>query len=65
MSTLSLYVPTVLGQAVWDRLTAQTTAIHNDTSGGVDPRSFDQIRHRPGHRTVVDRATIRGSGRPA
>ena len=44
MSTLSLYVPTVLGQAVWDRLTAQATAIHNDTSGGVDPRSFDQIR---------------------
>jgi hypothetical protein len=45
MSKLTLYITTVLGQAVWDRLTEQATAIHRDNAQtGVDPRSFDQIR---------------------
>jgi hypothetical protein len=32
MSTLSVYLPTLLGAAIWDRLTAQTNAIHHATT---------------------------------
>jgi hypothetical protein len=45
MATLTLYVTTVLGTAIWDRLTEQAKAIHNDnTTNAADPRTFDQIR---------------------
>ncbi len=45
MSTLSLQVTTLLGSAMWDRLTEQASAIHNDNEHNAgDPRSFDQIR---------------------
>ena len=38
MSTLTLYVTTVLGTAIWDRLTEQAKAIHNDnTNNAADP----------------------------
>jgi hypothetical protein len=45
MSQLILYLPTLLGAAIWDRITAQAKAIHqNATSNGGDPRTYDQIR---------------------
>ena len=45
MSTLSVYLPTLLAAAIWDRITAQTKAIHQAATGnGGDPRTFDQIR---------------------
>jgi hypothetical protein len=45
MSQLILYLPTLLGAAIWDRLTEQAKAIHQDaTCNGGDPRTFDQIR---------------------
>jgi hypothetical protein len=34
MSTISVYLPTLLGAAIWDRLTAQTNAIHHATTSG-------------------------------
>ena len=45
MSQVILYLPTLLGAAIWDRITAQTKAIHQAATGnGGDPRTFDQIR---------------------
>jgi hypothetical protein len=55
MSTVSLYVPTLLAAAIWDRLTQQAKRIHRaathpdsagdaDTAAAGDPRCFDQIR---------------------
>jgi hypothetical protein len=45
MSNLRLYLPTLLGAAIWDRLTEQAKAIHHAAAdNGADPRTFDQIR---------------------
>jgi hypothetical protein len=45
MSQLILYLPTLLGAAIWDRITAQAKAIHQAAiSNGGDPRTIDQIR---------------------
>ena len=48
MSQLTHVLPTVLGEAIWDRLTQQAKAVAHGTQGGpadgADPRTYDQLR---------------------
>lgn len=47
MSQLTHILPTVLGQAIWDRLTQQAKAVAHATAesdADPDPRTYDQLR---------------------
>ena len=65
MAKLTLYVTKLLGTAIWDRLTAQATAIHHDnTNTDADLRTFDQIRTDLACELLLTGATLRRPGRP-